>query len=619
MVKFHYVNRKSEGLKLGQVVGKDLLKRIPPGPNYKAAIRDPAVDIDVSGKALSDEGLQEIAKALVKSMTYEGEHGRVVRLEEVCLKVNRLTAKCLRSLAGVIALATSDLRDLDLSDNSICITTDQQAADWEEFLESFSRCCALRRIDLSGNALGRRAFEVLARVYGKSEPIDELFTFDRTDLHLVSQTGSADYEIGDGSLMQRSRRTSIVPDDCSVLPKLAQHGHDKSSEELESMVHDSPKSSSAVVIPCQLYAKTRGLRSIPYLVLANTTMDDNCALHLSYIVENHNSAHHLVRYVPPAKAGPPAQQLEAYDQIQGCDGIIYRPNTALGSAGSKVLELAELARKGTSEEIIIQANSLEVDVSGSPLAPCRRGSDARVSQPPLTLFNRRKSVVSTDTGEQSNHVPARTGELHRARSRIEGDVLRDIGSQSNDLWRLSLKILSVSRILLLEPRKPCEIVGTGKTRKAERKPLLPNPSPAMKTAFPRLPLSTPLAPGNPNQPIIVKLPHRRKDSLEHSDLKMTRAVSRTETPPAIAQTPTNDNGYRSSLPGGLDERLWTRIISLACGCSGILNAEQALAVVRWARDRASLQREMEALGKAESAQVWRVLEGMGCLAYAIGA
>ncbi|MCJ1381308.1 hypothetical protein MMC17_004418 [Xylographa soralifera] len=629
MVKLHYVNRKSEGLKLGQVVGKDLLKRIPPGPNYKAAIRDPSVDIDVSGKALSDEGLQEVAKALVKSMTYDGEHGRVVRLEEVCLKENKLTAKCLRSLAGVMALTACDLRDLDLSDNSICIITDKQAADWEEFLESFSRCCALRRIDLSGNVLGRRAFEILARVYGKSDPIDELFVFDGIRLHPNFQASSTDYESGDGSLAQRTRKTSIVSDvsghmhACSIVPKLAQHGHDASSEELDSMVQKSPRKSSTVAVPSHLYPKTRGIRSIPYLVFANSGMDDNCALHLSYIVENHKNPHHLLHYVPPAKAGLPAQQLEAYDQIQGCNGIIHRPNAALGSAGSKVLELAELARKGITEETIVQASSLEVDLSGNPSSVGRRGSDARISQSPLILFNRRRSIVSTDTGEQSNHITSRAGELHRARSRIEGDVLRDVGPQSNDLWRSSLKMLSVSRTLLLESKKPREIMSVGKVRKSERKTLSSNPSYAMKTAFPRLPLSTPLAPGNPNQPIILKLPEQRKNSLDHLDLKMTRVASQTETiagkSPATSLTPKNVNSYRSFLPGGLDERLWGRIISLACGCTGILNTEQALAVVKWARDRASLQREMEVLGKAESTQVWRVLEGMGCLAYEMGA
>ncbi|MCJ1402261.1 hypothetical protein MMC11_005481 [Xylographa trunciseda] len=632
MVKFHYVNRKSEGLKLGQVVGKDLLKRIPPGSNHKAAVRDPSVDIDVSGKALSDEGLQEIARALVKSMTYNGEHGKVVRLEEVCLKDNKLTAKCLKSLAGVVTLAASDLRDLDLSDNSISITTDKEAADWERFLESFSRCCTLRRIDLSGNALGRRAFEILARVYGKSESIDDLFVDDSIYLVPEIQTGTTDYDSDDGSLAEMVRKSSIVSnvskymDDCSLRSNFAQNGQNGEEEFLEELaltVRSSPKRPSAIAITSHLLLKTRGLRSIPYLVLANTKLDDTCALHLSYIVENHNSPHDLLHYVPTAKAGLPAQQLEVYDQIRGCRGIIYRPNTALGNAGNKVLELAELARNGTSEETIIQELSQEVDVSSDPSPTGRRGSDARLGQPPLTPIARRRSTVSTDTLDQSNHVTSRAGELHRARSRIEGDALRDFGPQSNDLWRSSLKMLSIARTLLLEPKNPHGTVGVGKTRDYEPKPLFSNPSYAMKTAFPRLPLSSPLAPGNPNQPIVPRLPQRRKDSLVRLGLTMTPAATQkdivvAELPP-IVQTPKNDNGYRSPLPGGLDERLWGRIISLAYGGVGILNAEQVSAIVEWARDRASLQREMEALGKAESAQVWKVLEGMGCLAYRIEA
>ncbi|MCJ1393223.1 hypothetical protein MMC18_006095 [Xylographa bjoerkii] len=628
MVKFHYVNRKSEGLRLGQVVGKDLLKRIPPGSSYKAAIRDPFVDIDVSGKVLSDEGLQEVARALTKSMTYDGEHGKVIRLEEVCLKNNKLTAKCLRSLAGMVALAANDLRDLDLSENSICIVTDEEAADWEKFLESFSRCCTIRRIDLGGNALGRRAFEILARVYGKSEAIDELFLVDRIHWQPEVQPGTADYESGDESLAQTIRETSNVfdvsgsMDDYSIISKLAQNDHDGSTEELESMVRSSPRRSSTIAIPSHLYLKTRGLRSLPYLVLANTMMDDICALHLSYLIANHSSPQHLLHYVPPAKAGLPAQQLEAYGQIKGCQGIVYRPNTALGSAGNKVLELAELARKGTSEETIIQAHFQEVDIPSSPSATGRRGSDARLSQSSLSPVDRRRSTVSADTGEQSNYIASRASELHRARSRIEGDALRDVGPQSNDLWKSSLKMLSVARTLLLEPRKPREIVGGSKIRESERKPLFSTPSYAMKTAFPRLPLSAPLAPGNPNLPIIVKLPQRRKDSLVRPRFTMTPAASPTDTIiaelPTKLQTSKNDSGYQSCLLGGLDEKSWGRIISLACDCTGILNAEQVVAVIKWARDRASLQREMEALGKAESAQVWRVLEGMGCLAYEIG-
>lgn len=152
------------------------LKRIPPSITSKAAIRDPVIDLDASGRALTSEGLFEIASALVKSIKYEDDHGKIARLEELCLRDSQLDTRSLPHLARIISLAAHDLRDLDLSENLITITTDDEVAAWEDFLNSFSNCCVLRRIDLSGNALGSRAFEVLARVYGKEDPVDFALT-----------------------------------------------------------------------------------------------------------------------------------------------------------------------------------------------------------------------------------------------------------------------------------------------------------------------------------------------------------------------------------------------------------------------------------------------------------
>lgn len=154
------------------------LKRIPPSISSKAAIRDPVIDLDTSGRALTSEGLVEIASALVKSIEYEDDKGKIARLEELCLRDTQIDTRSLPCLARIISLAAHDLRDLDLSANLITITTDDEVAAWEVFLKSFSNCCVLRRIDLSGNALGPRAFEVLTRVYGKEDPVDLALTPD---------------------------------------------------------------------------------------------------------------------------------------------------------------------------------------------------------------------------------------------------------------------------------------------------------------------------------------------------------------------------------------------------------------------------------------------------------
>ena len=121
---------------------------------------------------MTDEGFAEVAAALAESLKYDGDQGRVVRLEELCLTNNRLSATSLQALSPIIRLASNDLRDLNLSENNITINTEAECTIWENFLTSFSECCVLRRIDLSGNALGPRAFEVMTRVYSKQEAMD---------------------------------------------------------------------------------------------------------------------------------------------------------------------------------------------------------------------------------------------------------------------------------------------------------------------------------------------------------------------------------------------------------------------------------------------------------------
>ncbi|KAI9843436.1 MAG: hypothetical protein M1830_007700, partial [Pleopsidium flavum] len=69
------------------------------------------------------------------------------------------------------------------------------------------------------------------------------------------------------------------------------------------------------------------------------------------------------------------------------------------------------------------------------------------------------------------------------------------------------------------------------------------------------------------------------------------------------------------MPFGLPEALWQRIIALASGAIGVVNSGQQGSIIRWAKDRDTLSRERETLGKSESTQIWRVLDGMGCLAY----
>ena len=170
-------------------------KRIPPGTGSKTSLRDPVVELDLAGKVLSSSDVQEIARALVKSMQYDSETGKVTRLEELCLRRNHLDSTSLPYLAEVISVAADHLRDLDLSDNNIEIVTEQDAQAWEQFLGSLAHCNVLRRIDLSGNPLGPKAFELLTKAYAKQEPVD----LGPTESHLRGSTPGINHHQGSGS------------------------------------------------------------------------------------------------------------------------------------------------------------------------------------------------------------------------------------------------------------------------------------------------------------------------------------------------------------------------------------------------------------------------------------
>lgn len=173
-------------------------------------MRDPVVELDVTGKCIGADGFKELAGALIISLEHDDEHGRVCQLEELCLKTNILDTTCLPALARIVRLAARDLRDLDLSDNCFSINSSRDADVWEDFLESFAECYMLRRVDLSGNVLGPKAFEVLARVYSRERLSDQLWE-DSLEIPSAGETPSRRSISGTGeSLDRQARKLSLA-------------------------------------------------------------------------------------------------------------------------------------------------------------------------------------------------------------------------------------------------------------------------------------------------------------------------------------------------------------------------------------------------------------------------
>ena len=170
------------------------------------------VELDITGKALGDDGFAEVATALVTSIEYTSEHGRLVKLEELCLRDNNLDVSSLPALGQVVRMAAQDLRDLDISNNLIEIRTDEEAQIFLNFLRCFADCCVLRRIDLSGNALGPKAFEILMRVYGQEDPID-VIALESPDGGLEHDGGTGRSNIHDPTASEKRLRGLSVTSD----------------------------------------------------------------------------------------------------------------------------------------------------------------------------------------------------------------------------------------------------------------------------------------------------------------------------------------------------------------------------------------------------------------------
>ena len=364
----------------------------------------------------------------------------------------------------------------------------------------------------------------------------------------------------------------------------------------------------------RIYRTTRGLRSVPYLILSNTAMTESCALHLSYIITSHRLPHQLLSRVPPAKAGQSAQQLEAYDKDSGCQGVVYLPNSTLTVVGTKVLDLSELARVGALDDTAQSENLSDTRTNHHIGSPARRSSEFAMSSFHHDQVNRRKSLTQATCEEYD--TPRHTlGELDRARSRIQGNTLRDVGPGDNDLWFTALKMLSMSRTILLRSfHKKSEYKHQGRQEGKEEPLSYHQPGYVSRTATPRS--VTPLGTADPNQSIILRLPGKRKESLVMPKLAMT-PISHpvTKSNSGSLQHLRQDIPYRSSLLGGLGMENWRNIIALATDSIGISSKVQQRAIMKWALDRGTLVKEVEILGKQESAQIWKVLEGMGCLAY----
>ena len=400
-----------------------------------------------------------------------------------------------------------------------------------------------------------------------------------------------------------------------------------------------------------IYATTKGLRAIPYIVLSNTSMNDASALYLSHILVDHHPPDRLLHRVPPPKAGSEQQQLMVYDETL-CRGIIYLPNDAIAKAGVKVLALAERERLKLEESDTFNEdlhNPAEVTEPLEPTPGSTKPSGLLAARP------RRRRASGSTGGHIGSSVSTSKlmSDLDRARSRIEGEELEKTGQYGNELWRKALIMLCLCREVQWprDTQTPHPAPCFPTTNLDQVPDALLQPTFSWGSEFPPLPLLSPQKPRapivrtlevpghvprkikplapllplgncNPNQAMSARSVHKRKVSVPvipeaPTIIPPTPQPISPGTKIAIAIEHVRTKPYLAELPCGFSQEIWCKIIGQAAGAQGILSQAQQKSVLSWAMDRNTLRREKEWLCEKEGNQIWHVLDGMKCLAYEI--
>ncbi|EAW06935.1 uncharacterized protein ACLA_086340 [Aspergillus clavatus NRRL 1] len=605
MGKLNYSARKITSLKAGQVVSKDLKKRIPPGAGAKAAVRDPVVEIDISNKDLADEGFAEFIDDLIACIKYRDEEHLEgsAKVTELHLQGNQLTVLSLRKLSEVVKSSAADLRELDISHNKFEIRTPQEQEIWHDFLASFKDCFMLKKLDLGNNPLGAKGIEILARVYMHSD-LDYLeadadaiigLDGDNAQEEETIEQDLANLQITNGKENEPPKKTAAKQS-----PKrgkvVQQNGSSHASSAAKKPSHDELK----------YYACTRGLRSIPFLILSNTNLTGSCAVHLSSMLSMHRTPEQLLAFLPSGK-GPSLP-----GTAQQCKGIIWLPNEGLGPNECKFLDKAEMVGELMSND-------------GTGIDELSEEDDHRAAQ--------RKMQKKLDI------------EYARLGKRVCMNAMKNEGVRDSDLWRTALKMMVVSRAILLDdydraneaapeeeesPPSAEETVEEEKVEdvKVEEEPAEPSPEEVLDE-FPLFE-PYPIGPFHPgaqhfevNFPSLQPAIKNKGPESQGTKSPETQEIKSSESP---SQAPRSGKGRghsnsvtRSSHKGGwrfgVPFAFWRRIIADAVGADDILSIQQQIRVMIYAADWDALAYEMTIRGAEEHQQIWKFLETVKCINY----
>ncbi|PKY00801.1 leucine rich repeat protein [Aspergillus campestris IBT 28561] len=623
MGKLNYSSRRISGIKAGKTISKDLKKRIPSRPGSRStAARDPHLEIDATGRDLEDAGLAEFIGDLIRCIEYkeEGHADGVVKVTELRLRGNKLTVRALENLTEVVKLSAADLRELDLSQNDIRVESAEDKRVWGKFLEAFQNCFLVRKLDLSGNEIGPVGVEVLARAYVQSEL--DFVEEDAEDV--IGGAGVAQQDVGSAgsSSAQSSSRQSghgrrgQPRERASASRNIGKFQASSAPDGIAANGCYSP-ASAHVISPHELrkFACTRGLRSIPYLILSDIELSSTGAIHLESMLAMQQTPEHLLAFLPQGKA------IAVPEAENGNTGsVIWLPNDALSDHAKRLLEVSEtisrLNHSGSSSDI-------------SDIDDMSEGSE-----------------YGDADAEQKQRDKLKV-EYERLSKRVRLDALLKAGITGSELWSRTLLMHAVSRALLLEDKDRVventpEISASeemGETSEAHEQPRESGQEEQQLETQESLgdviaghntwvgDNAGPFQPGSrgfeENFPSLNSAPKAVPQESEDQSSKSDAGKTTQSSPQSKESRPKNAN-RRKSAPRpaqkeewryGLSLDQWRQIIAEAVNADGTLSTAQQVRIIRHASDWDCLKQEISIGGAQNHQQIWKYLETVGCFIY----
>ncbi|KAF3917836.1 hypothetical protein ABW20_dc0105583 [Dactylellina cionopaga] len=514
------------------------------------------------------------------------------RIEELNLSGNNLTASSLRHLGRAMSVCP-DLRDLDISNNNIKIATLAEMKEWMNFMEGFARLKCVRRLDMSYNPLGDFAVEIIFRAYAMEQDIFIPYDFNGTGkVDCLDESTDVNYSVegfdirsqgGHLYLASHSVQAVDVENNTDGARKVS---NGTISIQSSGLLSSSPTSSLDLA---RDPAEIHGLRGIPYLVMSNIDATDLSAMWLSYIIPEHPLPLELNPHLPPLKEGPLATTLRKYDSLQSFRGIILTENPTITALGHRVLKEAEERRDEDAARVE------ELLTNGQGRRRSSAVSDMGFDDIGRRDQNRRNSIQDDSTfgsfspKNKKLFNDARYS-LERTRAKIQLNVLKEQGVGASLLWKKVMRIVVVSRAIMLDFTGPIIIDGFEPTLKIEKKNSVRYSLDSnFKTPLDISPQCSPTS----KEPL----------SDQMRELALTPGSSKSE------------QSRGPALPGNLPIDLWLKIILLAEDSDNLTTRTQRLNIFHWARSRASIANELEHLSESTESQTRRVIARVKGLTY----